>query len=315
MMELRQQLPQVRGAYRFDAPLSKTNWFGVGGPAEVLFKPEDTADLAHLIREINKINAPSLNPLSQGERALAVPITVIGVGSNLIVRDGGIRGVVIRLGRFFNDATLEGEAMVAGAAMLDVNLAKVAASHGRGGLEFMSGIPGTVGGALAMNAGAYGREVKDVLIKAEAVTREGEVIELALADMEYGYRHYGGPTGLIFTRAWFATTADAPAAIEARIAEIQSKREATQPIRERTGGSTFANPEGHKAWQLIDAAGCRGLTIGGAQMSELHCNFMINTGNASAADLEALGEEVRARVLAQTGVELQWEIKRIGDAL
>lgn len=296
---VRSDLPQVRGTYRFDAPLSKTNWFGVGGPADVLFKPEDAADLAHFIK-----NKPA-----------DLPVTVIGVGSNLIVRDGGIRGVVIRLGRVFNEAALEGEVMVAGAAMLDLNLARVAASHGRAGLEFMSGIPGTVGGALAMNAGAYGREVKDVLIKAEAVTREGEVIELGLADMAYSYRHYGGPKGLIFTRAWFATTLDEPAAIEARIAEIQGKREATQPIRERTGGSTFANPEGHKAWQLIDAAGCRGLTIGGAQMSELHCNFMINTGNATAKDLETLGEEVRARVLAHSGVELRWEIKRIGEAL
>lgn len=296
---MRSDLPQVRGQYRFDAPLSKTNWFGVGGPAEVLFKPEDAADLAHFMK-----HTPA-----------DLPVTVIGVGSNLIVRDGGIRGVVIRLGRVFNEAALEGEVMVAGAAMLDLNLARVAASHGRAGLEFMSGIPGTVGGALAMNAGAYEREVKDVLIKAEAVTREGELIELAVGDMAYSYRHYGGPKGLIFTRAWFATMSDAPASIEARIAEIQQKREATQPIRERTGGSTFANPDGHKAWQLIDAAGCRGLTIGGAQMSELHCNFMINTGNATAKDLETLGEEVRARVLAHSGVELRWEIKRIGEAL
>ncbi|MBX9727119.1 MAG: UDP-N-acetylmuramate dehydrogenase [Rickettsiales bacterium] len=321
MTELRQQLPNVRGQYRFDAPLSKTNWFGVGGPADVLFKPEDTEDLAHFLKEIAKINAPSPNPLPQGERASPVPLTVIGVGSNLIVRDGGIRGVVIRLGRFFNDAKIDddaaadGRVLVAGAAMLDVNLARVAASHGRAGLEFMSGIPGTVGGALAMNAGAYGREVKDVLVKAEAVTRAGEVIELGVAEMNYSYRHYGGPHGLIFTRAWFATTSDEPEVIEARIAEIQLKREATQPIRERTGGSTFANPEGHKAWELIDAAGCRGLTIGGAQMSMLHCNFMINTGGASAKDLETLGEEVRARVLAQLGVELQWEIKRIGETL
>jgi UDP-N-acetylmuramate dehydrogenase len=220
---------------------------------------------------------------------------------------------VVRLGRFFNEVKREGEVLLAGAAMLDVNLAKLSASMGRAGLEFMSGIPGTVGGALAMNAGAYGREVKDVLIKAEAVTRAGEVIEVSVADMHYSYRHYGGPEGVIFTRAWFDTSADEPAVIEARIAEIQAKREATQPIRERTGGSTFANPEGHKAWELIDAAGCRGLTIGGAQMSTLHCNFMINTGNATAAELEALGEEVRARVRAQSGVELHWEIKRIGE--
>ena len=293
---MRNDLPQVRGSYRFDAPLSKTNWFGVGGPAEVLFKPEDTDDLAFFLKH----------------RPQGVPVTVIGVGSNLIVRDGGIEGVVIRLGRCFNDAVAEGETIVAGAAMLDLNLARVAASMGRAGLEFMSGIPGTVGGALAMNAGAYGREVKDVLLRAEAVTQQGDVLTLAVDEMRYGYRHYGGPSGLIFTRAWFATTADAPAAIDARIAEIQSKREATQPIRERTGGSTFANPEGHKAWELIDKAGCRGLTIGGAQMSELHCNFMINTGSATAADLEQLGDEVRARVLTHSGVALHWEIKRIG---
>lgn len=299
MTVLLQQLPKVRGQYRFAAPLAKTNWFGVGGPADVLFKPEDTEDLAHFIRH----------------KPADLPVTVIGVGSNLIVRDGGIRGAVVRLGRFFNDAQREGETLVAGAAMLDVNLAKLSAGMGRAGLEFMSGIPGTVGGALAMNAGAYGREVKDVLLKAEAVTRAGEVIELSLADMKYSYRHYGGPEGVIFTRAWFLTAADSQAAIEARIAEIQAKREATQPIRERTGGSTFANPQGHKAWELIDAAGCRGLTIGGAQMSELHCNFMINTGHATAADLEALGEEVRTRVKAQSGVELAWEIKRIGQAL
>jgi UDP-N-acetylmuramate dehydrogenase len=293
---VRNDLPEVRGSYRFDAPLSKTNWFGVGGVAEVLFKPEDTTDLAHFLKH----------------KPADLPVTVIGVGSNLIVRDGGIHGVVIRLGRFFNEAVLDGEVMVAGAAMLDLNLARIAASMGRAGLEFMSGIPGTVGGALAMNAGAYGREVKDVLIKAEAVTGTGDVVEMSLADMNYSYRYYGGPEGLIFTRGWFVTTADVPAAIEARIAEIQTKREATQPIRERTGGSTFANPEGHKAWQLIDAAGCRGLHIGGAQMSELHCNFMINTGGATAADLEALGDEVRSRVKAHSGVELQWEIKRIG---
>jgi UDP-N-acetylmuramate dehydrogenase len=297
MTKLKNILPNVRGQYRFDAPLSKTNWFGVGGPADVLFKPEDTEDLAYFIRH----------------KPADLPVTVIGVGSNLIVRDGGIRGAVVRLGRFFNEVKREGEVLLVGAAMLDVNLAKLSASMGRAGLEFMSGIPGTVGGALAMNAGAYGREVKDVLIKAEAVTRAGEVIEVSVADMHYSYRHYGGPEGVIFTRAWFDTSADEPAVIEARIAEIQAKREATQPIRERTGGSTFANPEGHKAWELIDAAGCRGLTIGGAQMSTLHCNFMINTGNATAAELEALGEEVRARVRAQSGVELHWEIKRIGE--
>ncbi len=299
---MRSDLPKVRGQYRFDAPLSKTNWFGVGGNAEVLFKPEDTADLAEFIKH----------------KPDGLAVTVIGVGSNLIVRDGGLDGVVIRLGRFFNearidyDAAADGSVIMAGAAMLDLNLARLAANWGRAGLEFMSGIPGTIGGALAMNAGAYGREVKDVLVKAEAVTPAGEVVMLSREEMNYSYRHYGGPSGLIFTRAWFATMADAPELVEARMTEIQAKREATQPIRERTGGSTFANPEGHKAWELIDKAGCRGLRVGGAQMSELHCNFMINTGGATAADLEALGEEVRRRVLATSGVELRWEIKRIG---
>lgn len=294
--QTQEELPEVRGSYRFDAPLAGTNWFGVGGKAEVLFKPSDTADLAHFIKH----------------KPQAQPVTVIGVGSNLIIRDGGLSGVVVRLGRGFTDVAVDSDVVSAGAAVLDLNLARYAADQGRAGLEFFSGIPGTIGGALAMNAGAYGRETKDVLIKAEAVTPEGDIITLSLDDMRYSYRHYGGQQGLIFTRGWFASTADAPEAIHARIAEIQSKREATQPIRERTGGSTFKNPDGYKAWQLVDEARCRGLTIGGAQMSELHCNFMINTGTASAADLEALGEEVRRRVREQSGVTLEWEIKRIG---
>lgn len=289
------ELPKVRGSYRENAPLSKTNWFGVGGNAEILFKPEDTADLAHFLKQ---------NTL---------PVTVIGVGSNLIVRDGGIKGAVIRLGRAFNEIKLQGYVVEAGAAVLDLNLARATAHQGRAGLEFFSGIPGTIGGALAMNAGAYGRETKDVLLKAEAVTPEGEVIMLGVEDMRYSYRKYNGPKALIFTRAWFATTSQDAATVEKRIAEIQAKREATQPIRERTGGSTFKNPEGRKAWEMIDAAGCRGLRVGGAQMSELHCNFMINTGGAIAADLEALGEEVIRRVKAHSGVTLEWEIKRIGE--
>ncbi len=293
---MRDDLPNVRGSYRFGASLSGTNWFGVGGAAEIVFKPADVADLAHFLK-----NKPK-----------ALPVTVIGVGSNLIVRDGGIDGVVIRLGRGFTEAKVDGDIIEAGAALLDVHLARFAAEQGRAGLEFFSGIPGTVGGALAMNGGAYHRETKDVLINAEAVTAAGEIVMLGLDDMNYSYRHYGGPEGLIFTRGWFRTTADKPEAIHARIAEIQAKREATQPIRERTGGSTFKNPEGHKAWELIDKAGCRGLAIGGAKMSDLHCNFMINTGNATAADLEALGEEVRARVLQKTGISLEWEIKRVG---
>ena len=289
-------LPQVRGTYRFDAPLNKTNWFGVGGTAEILFKPEDARDLAEFLKH----------------KPASLPVTVIGVGSNLIILDGGIKGVVIRLGRGFTGLIAESEIIEAGASVLDVHLANYAAGVGLAGLEFFSGIPGTVGGALAMNAGAYGRETADVLLRAEAVTPEGEIITLTPHEMGYSYRHYGGPEGLIFTRAWFAATPDDPKHIEARIAEIQASREATQPIRERTGGSTFQNPPGQKAWQLIDAAGCRGLRVGAAQMSALHCNFMINTGGATAADLEALGEEVRARVLAHSGVQLEWEIKRIG---
>lgn len=295
---LQKSLPNVRGQYRFDAPLANTNWFGVGGPAEVLFKPADSDDLAHFLKH----------------KPAELPVTVIGVGSNLIVRDGGINGVVIRFGRGFTQAELAGDEIVAGAALLDVHLASFAAQQARAGLEFFAGIPGTVGGALAMNAGAYGRELREVLLRAEAVTPEGEILSLAVADLHYSYRHYGGPAGLIFTRAWFATVPGDTAAIEARIAEIQAAREATQPIRERTGGSTFKNPQGHKAWQLIDAAGCRGLTIGAAQISELHCNFMINTGGATAAELEALGDEVITRVKAHSGITLEWEIKRIGKA-
>ena len=289
-------LPIVRGQYRFDAPLSKTNWFGVGGNAEILFKPEDATDLADFLKH----------------KPASLPVTVIGVGSNLIIRDGGIEGVVIRLGRGFTGIVAESGIVEAGASVLDVHLANYTAQNGLSGLEFFAGIPGTIGGALAMNAGAYGRETADVLLRAEAVTPEGDIITLQPHEMEYSYRHYGGPKGLIFTRAWFATTPDAPEAIEARITQIQASREATQPIRERTGGSTFQNPPGQKAWALIDAAGCRGLKVGAAQMSELHCNFMINTGGATAADLEALGEEVRARVLAHSGIPLEWEIKRIG---
>lgn len=291
---MRSDLPQIRGQYRFDAPLAKTTWFQVGGHADVLFKPADAQDLADFLK------------------ANTLPVTVLGVGSNLIIRDGGIEGVVVKLGRGFTQAEIRGEEIEAGAALLDVHLARFAAEHGRAGLEFFSGIPGTIGGALAMNAGAYGRETKDCLLRAEAVTCAGEIITLTLADMKYTYRHYGGPEGLIFTRAWFATHGDMPEAILQRMAHIQQSRESTQPVREKTGGSTFKNPEGHKAWQLVDRAGCRGHRVGGAQMSELHANFMINTGNATAADLEALGEEVRQRVKATSGVQLDWEIKRLG---
>jgi UDP-N-acetylmuramate dehydrogenase len=289
-------LPNVRGSYRFDAALAPTTWFQVGGKADVLFKPADTQDLADFLKQLSP----------------EIPVTVLGVGSNLIVRDGGIAGVVIKLGRGFTDIATEGAQVIAGAAALDVHVARVAADAGHAGLEFLAGIPGTMGGAIAMNAGAYGREITNVLVQCEAVDRAGNVLTLTHAQCQFSYRHFGGPEGLIFTRAWLATTPDAPEAVHARILDITQKREATQPVRERTGGSTFKNPEGHKAWELIDAAGCRGLRVGAAQISPLHCNFMINTGGATAAELQALGEEVRKRVEAHSGITLQWEIKRIG---
>lgn len=290
-------LPHVRGSYREQADLSKTNWFGVGGPAEVLFKPADVQDLADFMK-----GCPA-----------EMPITVIGVGSNLIVRDGGLKGVVIRLGRGFTDISVQGNIVVAGAAAMDVHVARVAAESGRGGLEFLSGIPGTIGGALAMNGGAYGTEMKDVLMEAELCLRDGSIARMGPEELQYTYRHSVFPEGAIFTRAWLSTQGGDEGVLK-KMEEITKAREATQPIRERTGGSTFKNPEGQKAWKLVDEAGCRGLTIGGAQMSELHCNFMINTGTATARDLETLGEEVRARVKAHSGVELEWEIKRLGIA-
>lgn len=294
---LQEHLPKVRGQYRFGAALAPTNWFQVGGAAEILYKPADTEDLQYFLSQL----APTM------------PITVIGVGSNIIVRDGGIKGVVIRLGRGFTQVTQEGDMIVAGAAALDVNVARYAAETGHAGLEFLVGVPGTIGGALAMNAGAYGSEIKDVLVALEAVDRRGKLHRLTVDECRYSYRHYGGPAGLIFTRAWFQTRKGAPNYILKTMQEISEKREATQPIRERTGGSTFANPEGYKAWELIDAAGCRGLKLGKAQISSKHCNFMINLGGATAGELEALGEEVRKRVKAHSGVALSWEIKRIGE--
>lgn len=289
-------LPHIRGTYRLGAQLAPTNWFRVGGPAEVLFKPEDVQDLQDFLYSFDETR----------------DVTVIGVGSNLIVRDGGIRGAVIRLGRKFTEITVNGDVVTAGAAAMDIHVARVAADAGRAGLEFLVGIPGTIGGALAMNAGAYGREVKDVLIACQVVTRDGDVMMLNVEECAYSYRHYGGPKGVVFTKAMFKTSVDDAAKIYERMNEISASREASQPVRERTGGSTFANPEGHKAWQLIDAAGMRGATVGGAQVSPMHCNFLINTGDASAADLEALGEKVRKAVETHSGVALRWEIKRIG---
>jgi UDP-N-acetylmuramate dehydrogenase len=302
-----ERLPAVRGRLQADAPLSAVTWFGVGGPAEVLFRPADRDDLLAFLRA----------------KPAEVPVTVIGVGSNLLVRDGGVPGVVIRFGRALAEIAVSPDAggteLVCGAGALDVNVAKAAAKAGIGGLEFLRGVPGTIGGALRMNAGAYGRELKDVLVWAEAVDSRGEVRRLAPADMGFAYRRAAVPEDWIFLAARLAGRADDPAAVRARMQEIQEARLGSQPIGTRTGGSTFKNPPpetsgGRKAWQLIDAAGCRGLAMGGAQVSEMHCNFLINRGGASAADLEGLGEEVRRRVAAETGVSLAWEIRRIGIA-
>ena len=299
-MSWRDTLPSVRGKLLRDEPLAPFTWLRVGGPADVLFMPRDEADLADFLA--------ALDP--------AVPVTLIGVGSNLLVRDGGVDGVVIRLaGRAFGRIEArEGGAIFAGAATLDAALAREAARAGIAGLEFYRGVPGTIGGALVMNAGCYGAETKDVLVEAYAVTRAGRPVTLSLAEMDFVYRKSRAAArgGLIFTGALFRGTADAPDAIEARMAQITARREASQPIREKTGGSTFKNPPGDSSWRLVDAAGWRGKLKGGAKFSEQHSNFLINTGQATAADLEGLGEAVRADVRDKFGVELDWEIKRIG---
>ncbi len=291
-------MPVIRGRVEAQAPLAPFTWFRVGGPAEWLARPADAEDLLALLA--------ALDP--------AMPITVLGAASNLIIRDGGVSGLVLRLpARGFGAVQVEADGVVAGAAALDATVAEHAAAAGLTGLEFLSGIPGSIGGAIAMNAGAYGREIVDVLDWAEVATPTG-LVRLDAAGLALAYRHATLPARGVVTRARLRATPGDSAAIAARMAEIRNAREATQPVRARTGGSTFRNPKGHKAWALIDAAGCRGLTRGGAQVSEKHCNFLLNTGGATAADLEALGEEVRARVLAQSGVELHWEIKRIGQS-
>jgi len=290
------RLPRVRGRLTADAPLAQTTWFRVGGPAEVLFRPADIEDLAAFL----------------AGKPADVAVTVVGVASNLLVRDGGVKGVVIRLMRGFVAITAQDSVVEAGAGALDLNVALAAREAGIAGLEFLSGIPGTVGGGLRMNAGAYGREFKDALVSAVALDLRGRRHELAVGDLGLSYRHCGIAEDWIFVAARFSGTSDDPLAIARRMADIQKQREESQPIRARTGGSTFANPPGHSAWQLIDAAGCRGLTRGGAMVSQKHANFLINTGTATAAEIEALGEEVRARVLAKSGIELQWEIRRIG---
>ncbi len=295
-------LPAVRGRYAEAADMSAITWFRVGGPADVLFTPADEDDLAHFLKE----TPPT------------IPVYPVGVGSNLLVRDGGVRGVVVRLGAAFAKIEINGEMARAGAAALDAQVAKRAAAAGLAGLEFYRGVPGTIGGALAMNAGAYTQETKDVLVEAVAYDRAGKRRVLMNAEMGFSYRHCAAADGLIFTEALFRGRADDPAAIDARMAEIMKRREASQPIRERTGGSTFANPDpvqsgGLKAWQLIDKVGGRGRIVGDAQCSELHCNFMINRGKATAADVETLVESLRADVKNQLNVELRWEIKRIGE--
>ena len=290
------RLPPVRGEYRSDVDLARFTWFRAGGPAEVLFVPADEEDLGQFLA-----GTPE-----------DVPITVIGVASNLLIRDGGIPGVVIRLRNAFGGVSRTDAGLRAGAGALDINVARSAAEHGLTGLEFLSGVPGTIGGALRMNAGAYGGETKDVLLGAAAFDRRGNRHTLAAADMGFAYRHCSIPEAWIFLSADLAASPAPAEKIAGRMAEIGAARNDTQPVRSRTGGSTFKNPPGRRAWQLIDEAGCRGLAIGKAMVSEKHCNFLINTGGATAQELESLGEEVRRRVLLHSGIELQWEIKRVG---
>lgn len=296
MTKLIDRLPSVRGEYRENATLAPMTWFRVGGPAEVLFRPADEADLMNFL----------------ADRPGDVPVIVVGIGSNLLVRDGGVPGVVVRLAKPFAQVTIEDDRVAAGAAALDVTVAATAQRAGLTGLEFMSGIPGSIGGGLRMNAGAYGSEFKEVLISARAVDPLGHIHTLAVDDMGLGYRHCGVPEDWVFTSAIFQARSGDPATIRQAMDDIRDAREDTQPRRVRTGGSTFANPPGGKAWELIDAAGCRGLTIGGAQVSEKHCNFLLNLGTATAADIERLGEEVRRRVRETSGIDLRWEIRRIG---
>lgn len=304
-----ERLPEVRGRLTPMREMAGLTWFRVGGPAEVLFQPADEDDLAAFLKDCPE----------------DVPVTPVGIGSNLLVRDGGVFGVVIRLGRGFNAVETQGARVTAGAAVPDALVAKKAAAAGIGGLEFLRGVPGTIGGALTMNAGCYGRELKDVLVEARAIDREGNRLTLPVDEMGFSYRHAeAAERGLVWTGAVLEGREEDPETVTARMEALVEQREASQPIREKTGGSTFRNPAGHsstgeaddthelKAWKLIDEAGCRGLTVGDAQVSEKHCNFLVNRGEASAEDLEQLGETVRARVQAQSGHDLHWEIRRIG---
>jgi UDP-N-acetylmuramate dehydrogenase len=300
-VDIKAAAPELRGRLVPDASLADLTWFRVGGPAEVLFSPADEEDLAYVLSRL----------------PAEVPVTVVGLGSNLIVRDGGVPGVVIRLGGkgFGTIAVEEGARVRAGTAAPDVKVSRAAVDAGIDGLAFYRGIPGSIGGALRMNAGAHGGETTDVLVEARGVDRNGATRVFSHADMGFAYRHADAPEDVIFTQALFQGREGDRAAIQAEMERVTEAREAAQPIREKTGGSTFKNPPGNKAWKLIDAAGCRGLVVGDAQVSEMHCNFLINRGNATAADIETLGEEVRRRVRQNSGVELEWEIKRIGVAV
>jgi UDP-N-acetylmuramate dehydrogenase len=295
--DLKAAMPGLRGRLLANESLAPLTWFRVGGRAQILFTPADEDDLAYFLAKLPD----------------ELPVYVVGVGSNLIVRDGGMPGVVIRLSpRGFGETAADGDIVRAGTAALDKRVAETAAAADIGGLEFYFGIPGTIGGALRMNAGANGGETRDVLIEATGIGRDGSKHSFGNADMEFVYRNSGVEPSIIFTSARFRGRIAAPETIRARMDEVQNHRETAQPIREKTGGSTFKNPPGHSAWKLIDAAGCRGLRVGGAQVSEMHCNFLINTGSATGNDIETLGETVRSRVKENSGIELQWEIKRIG---
>lgn len=290
-------LPQVHGKLTPNAPLAPLVWFKSGGAAEWLFEPKDVADLSSFLE--------NLDP--------GIPVMALGLGSNLIVRDGGYPGVVIRLGKAFSKVEkVDSTTLRCGGGASGILVSSTARDSGIGGLEFLRSIPGTVGGFVRMNGGAYGREVKDILIDCEVVLRTGQCKFLALTDLEYTYRHSELPDGAVVVAATFRGHMDSPEAIQAEMDRIAASREASQPLRSKTGGSTFKNPDGHKAWQLVDEAGCRGLTVGGAQVSEKHCNFLLNLGEATSADIEALGDEVRRRVKDKFGVELEWEIQRVG---
>ena len=299
MTSITQTLPTVRGKLTAKAPLAPLVWFKSGGPADWLFEPKDAGDLSDFLRELDP----------------ATPVMALGLGSNLIVRDGGFPGVVVRLGKAFAKVeAIDATTLRCGGGASGILVSSSARDAGIGGLEFLRSIPGTVGGFVRMNGGAYGREVKDILIDCEVILRTGQRKFLGLADLGYTYRHSELPEGAVVIGATFRGYRDQPGAIQAEMDRISASREASQPLRSKTGGSTFKNPDGHKAWQLVDEAGCRGFTVGGAQVSEKHTNFLINTGEATSADIEALGDEVRRRVKAKSGIDLQWEIQRVGVA-